>query len=195
MTIFENKSLMTEEEIESIPSGDYTPIPVGDYTACLIHIGDKDNPNQIYTKTKNGDGDYLFTIWEVVDEGPYKGRKIFERTTNKKYGNTEKDRNAERRGHGIFSRYCRALGFTATPSSPSQLLNRPPVKITVKINPASNGYGPSNSITNWKSLIPQTPQQYQQPSATQTQPDPFTPEAQPPAQQPVWAQNNQQGGW
>jgi hypothetical protein len=189
-----NETLIPESELEA-ERGDFTPLPAGEYKACLVEIGDKDNPQSAFTIANNGKGEYLRTVFEIV-EGQYKGRKLFENLQLKRYGSTEKDQTTAKIARGKLSRICLAYGISGSLKDTNQLLNKPPVLVSVKVRAGSGDYGPSNEITNWKSLVPQTPQQYQQPSAPPTQPDPFTPEAQPPAQQPPWGQNNQQqGGW
>ena len=189
------------------------PIPVGDYKACLIEIGDKENPQRAFTVAGNGSGEYLRTVFEIVD-GQHKGRKVFENLQLKRYGNADKDRTTEKIARGKLSRMCKAYGIVGSLKDTNQLLNKPPVMISLKIKEAFGNRGPDNEITNWKSLVPQAQQQYQQPSAPPTQPDPFTPagntteksqwsqtepaptNAQQAAQQPPWGQNNQQqGGW
>jgi hypothetical protein len=187
-----NETLIPESELETAPS-DYPPVPAGDYKACLVEIGDKDNPSQAFTVAGTGKGEFLRTVWEIVD-GEYKGRKLFENLQLKRYGNTEKDQKTQKIARSKLSKICLSYGISGSLQDTNQLLNKPPVLVRVKVRDGQNG--PSNEITNWKSLVPQTPQQYQQPSAPPAQPDPFTPEAQPPAQQPPWGQpNQQQGGW
>lgn len=184
-----NETLIPESELEA-ERGDFSPLPAGKYKACLVEIGDKDNPSQAFTVAYNGKGEYLRTVWEIVD-GQYKGRKLFENLQLKRYGNTEKDQTTAKIARGKLSRICLAYGISGSLKDTNQLLNKPAVLVSVKVRAGSGDYGPSNEITNWKSLVPQQ----QQPSAPPAQPDPFTPEAQPPAQQPPWGQNNQQQGW
>ena len=189
-----NETLIPESELEA-ERGDFTPLPAGDYKACLVEIGDKETPSQAFTVANNGKGEYLRTVWEIVD-GPSKSRKIFENLQLKRYGNTENDQTTAKIARGKLSRICLAYGISGSLKDTNQLLNKPPVLISVKVRAGSGDYGPSNEITNWKSLVPQTPQQYQQPSAPPTQPDPFTPAPQQQnAAQPPWGQNNQQQGW
>jgi hypothetical protein len=192
------------------PKDDFQPIPVGDYKAVLKSIGCKDEekddprwgvpphsglPNEynLYSIANSGKGQFMRTVWEIV-EGDYKGRLLFENLNIRRYGSTPDDIKTSKIALGKFSRIWYAYtkeGFAPSKIRPT-LENKPPVLITVKIQKRKGDYGPSNEITNWKSLVPQMPQQ---PSAPPTQPDPFTPDAQPPTQQPPWGQNNQQQGW
>lgn len=212
------------------PKADFQPIPVGDYKAVLKSIGCKDEekddprwgvsphsglPNEynLYSIAKSGKGQFMRTEWEIVD-GEYKGRLLYENLNIRRYGSTPDDIKTSKIAIGKMSRIWYA--YTKEGFAPSKiratLENKPPVLITVKIQKGKGDYGPSNEITNWKSLVPQTPQ-HQQPSAPPTQPDPFTPagntteksqwsqtepastNAQQPSQ-PPWGQNNQQqGGW
>ena len=188
-----NETLIPESELEA-ERGDFTPLPAGDYKACLIEIGDKDNPSQAFTVANNGKGEFLRTVWEIV-EGEYKGRKIFENLQLKRYGNTEKDQTTAKIARGKLSRICLAYGISGSLKDTNQLLNKPPVLISVKVRAGSGDYGPSNEITNWKSLVPtQRP-----PGGVPPEPATFNdpPQTEPTdGQQPPWGQpNQQQPGW
>ena len=187
-----NETLIPESELEA-ERGDFTPLPAGDYKACLIEIGDKDNPSQAFTVANNGKGEFLRTVWEIV-EGEYKGRKIFENLQLKRYGNTEKDQTTAKIARGKLSRICLAYGISGSLKDTNQLLNKPPVLISVKVRAGSGDYGPSNEITNWKSLVPtQRP-----PGGVPPEPATFNdpPQTEQPAQQPPWGHpNQQQPGW
>lgn len=52
------------------PNSEYSPIAAGTYTVTVI--------DSVWKDTKAGDGRYLKLTVEVMDEGPAKGRKIYE---------------------------------------------------------------------------------------------------------------------
>ena len=56
------------------PTASFDPIPAGKYLAAIVESTTK--------PTKNGAGDYLEIVLEVL-EGPYKGRRLWERLTLK----------------------------------------------------------------------------------------------------------------
>ena len=56
------------------PTASFDPIPAGKYLAAIVDSTTK--------PTKNGAGEYLEIVLEVL-EGPYKGRRLWERLTLK----------------------------------------------------------------------------------------------------------------
>ena len=56
------------------PTASFDPIPAGKYLAAIVESTTK--------PTKNGAGEYLEIVLEVL-EGPYKGRRLWERLTLK----------------------------------------------------------------------------------------------------------------
>jgi len=56
------------------PNSSFEPIPAGKYVAAIVDSTTK--------PTKNGAGEYLEIVLEVL-EGPYKGRRLWERLTLK----------------------------------------------------------------------------------------------------------------
>lgn len=79
---------------------------------------------------------------ELLD-GNQAGRKMWEGWTLS--GNGKNTEVANR----IFNQACFALGLQSRVSEPEQLLNIPFVA-DIKVNPAKNGYEPSNGIQNYK---------------------------------------------
>ena len=79
------------------PAGDRTPIPAGDYR-CVIVKSD-------WKPTKSGDGKYLEFTFQVIDEGPAKGRMLWARL-NLQNPNAQ----AVEIARGELSAICRAVG-------------------------------------------------------------------------------------
>jgi hypothetical protein len=78
------------------PNVGFEPIPAGKYLAVIVDSKTK--------QTKNGAGEYLQLEFEIVD-GPYKGRKVWERLTLKHPNET-----TVKIARGNLSSVCRATG-------------------------------------------------------------------------------------
>lgn len=78
------------------PNVGFEPIPAGRYLAIIVDSKTK--------QTKNGAGEYLQLEFEIVD-GPYKGRKVWERLTLKHPNET-----TVKIARGTLSSICRATG-------------------------------------------------------------------------------------
>ena len=92
------------------PAVDFEALPAGKYLAAVTESGMK--------ATKNGSGQYLELVFEVV-EGPYKGRKLWERLNLQNPNQT-----AEAIAKGKLSSLCRAVGVMA-PRDSMELHNLP----------------------------------------------------------------------
>lgn len=99
------------------PNSSFEPIPAGKYVAAIVDSTTK--------PTKNGAGEYLELVFEVL-EGPYKGRRVWERLTLKHVNDT-----TVRIARGNLSSICRAVGVMA-PSDSSELHDLP-LSITVAL--------------------------------------------------------------
>ena len=78
------------------PNVGFEPIPAGKYLALIVDSTTK--------QTKNGAGEYLQLEFEIVD-GPYKGRKVWERLTLRHPNET-----TVKIAKANLSAICRAVG-------------------------------------------------------------------------------------
>ena len=78
------------------PNVGFEPVPAGKYLAVIVDSRTK--------QTKNGAGEYLQLEFEIVD-GPYKGRKVWERLTLRHPNET-----TVKIARGNLSAICRAVG-------------------------------------------------------------------------------------
>ncbi len=106
----------------------FDPIPAGKYLALITDSQMK--------PTKNGAGEYLQLEFEVLD-GPYKGRKVWERLTLKHPNET-----TVKIARGNLSAVCRAIGVMA-PRDSTELHNVPLV-----INVACKKRDDNGELTN-----------------------------------------------
>jgi hypothetical protein len=112
-------------------------VPAGEYPAIMVDSERK--------PTKNGDGFYLNTKWQIVS-GEFQNRIVF-----MKYNlwlDSSKT-TALSIARGQFSELCRAVGV-ANPKDSSELHNRP-CMIKVKIK-KSDDYGDQNEIASYKPI-------------------------------------------
>jgi hypothetical protein len=96
-------------------------------------------------ETKRGDGQYLKLTFEII-EGDYAGRRIWS-NLNLVNPNEKAVEIAQRELAGI----CKACGFSETPED-SMELHGIPMEATVKIQPGSGDFGPSNTISYFKAV-------------------------------------------
>ena len=92
------------------PNVGFEPIPAGKYLVLIIDSKTK--------QTKNGAGEYLQLEFEIVD-GPYKGRKVWERLTLK-----HPNEQTVKIARGNLSAICRAVGVMK-PNDSVELHNIP----------------------------------------------------------------------
>ncbi len=92
------------------PTSTFEPIPAGKYVAAIVDSATK--------PTRNGAGEYLELTFEVL-EGPYKGRRVWERLTLKHTNDT-----TVRIARGNLSAICRAVGVMA-PTDSTELHDLP----------------------------------------------------------------------
>jgi hypothetical protein len=78
------------------PNVGFEPVPAGKYLAVIVDSRTK--------QTKNGAGEYLQLEFEIVD-GPYKGRKVWERLTLRHPNET-----TVKIAKATLSAICRAVG-------------------------------------------------------------------------------------
>lgn len=115
------------------PSSSFDPIPRGKYIATIVKSEVKE--------TKKKDGHYLNLHFRIT-EGPYEGRMVF---TNLNLQNPSAE--AQRIAQKQFSAICHATGVLKVTESSE--LHGIPLGISVKINPGSDVYPPSNDITGY----------------------------------------------
>ena len=105
-------------------------LPKGDYLSIIIESSVK--------ITKNGFGKYLEIIFEIID-GPFKGRKVWERLTVQNVSVK-----ALEVGQRRLSHLLRSLGKEAV--NDSSELHALPLYIMVDIEPASGEFAPKNKV-------------------------------------------------
>ena len=118
------------------PQTSFEPVPIGDYVVIITESDLK--------PTKNGDGEYLQLVYEIMD-GEYKGRKIWDRLNliNKNVTATEI---AQRALSGI----CHAVGILH-PKDSAELHNIP-FSVKVGIRPAQGDYSESNVVRGYSGI-------------------------------------------
>jgi hypothetical protein len=127
------------------PSVGFDPIPAGKYLAVITESEMK--------ATKAGTGQYLELVFEVA-EGPYKGRKLWDRLNIHNPNKT-----AEQIAKGQLSALCRAVGVMEPRDSVE--LHGLPLTITVVQKTRSDTGEPSNEIKKYekRDAVIGTPQQ------------------------------------
>jgi hypothetical protein len=117
------------------PNSKPDPIPVGEYRLAITSSEVK--------PVSTGKGRCLNLELVVLDEGQYKGRKIFT-NLNVQHENAQ----AQEIAQGELSAICHATGVLTLTNS-SQLHNKP-MLCKVAIKPGNNGYDPKNVIKSYK---------------------------------------------
>jgi hypothetical protein len=79
------------------PTGDFEPIPASRYLAVIT--------DSVMKPTKSGSGQYLEFTFQIVEEGPHKGRRLWSRLN---LVNTNEQ--AVEIAQGELSAICRAVG-------------------------------------------------------------------------------------
>lgn len=115
------------------PNAGFDPIPAGKYVAAITASAMK--------PTKNGKGEYLELEMEVL-EGPFKGRKLWDRLTLK-HPNTQTVEIAK----GTLSAICRAVNVLR-PRDSVELHNLPLV-VSVAIKNRDDNGEPTNTIKGY----------------------------------------------
>jgi len=95
------------------PESQFSPVPKGKYLVIITESEMK--------QTKAGDGQYLQLTHEIVEEGAYKGRKIWSRLNI-----VNRNKTAEEIAHRTLSSLCHATGVMQLTDS-TQLHNIPVV--------------------------------------------------------------------
>lgn len=116
---------------EDAPESDFEPIPKDDYLCQVIQSDMK--------ATKAGDGSFLELRIQVVEEGDYHGRLLFERF-NLQNPNETAVRIAQRQ----LAELCEAVGVLSVEDS--EELHGIEFVARVDIEPAKGDYGPQNRI-------------------------------------------------
>jgi len=97
------------------PTGDFAPIPNGEYLAMMI--------DSEFKKTKNGNGEYLQCCFEIVD-GEHKARRLWDRLNLKNQNET-----SVKIAQSTLSAICHAVGIMKPQDSAE--LHGKPLKIKV----------------------------------------------------------------
>lgn len=108
------------------PTSSFDPLPNGKYR---VHATESE-----VKPTNKGDGRYMQIVWEVLD-GPYKGRKLWDRINVENPNAT-----CQEIGQRALSAVCHATGVLRLSHS-SQLLHRP-VMLTVVVKEGDVKKGP-----------------------------------------------------
>lgn len=122
------------------PSGDYTPVPPGEYRVQII------SSEMVETNSRNG---HMLKLEIEITDGDQAGRKLIDRL-NLDNPNAQAVEIAQR----TLSAICHATGKLSV--SDSAELHMIPMVAVVKVDPprSANGkeYGPSNSIRTYKKM-------------------------------------------
>ena len=128
----------------TVESGDFEPIPVGEYRAMITASEMKD--------TAAGRGDKRLELrFEIVD-GKHKGRLLFENLNLIRVGKTDKDATTIKIAQQRLKMICEAVGKTHIKDS-AELHNKP-MLINVVIEAGSGTYKDRNAIKTYKALGP-----------------------------------------
>ena len=128
----------------TVESGDFEPIPVGEYRAMITASEMKD--------TAAGRGDKRLELrFEIVD-GKHKGRLLFENLNLIRVGKTEKDATTTKIAQQRLKMICEAVGKTHVKDS-AELHNKP-MLINVVIEAGNGNYKDRNAIKTFKALGP-----------------------------------------
>lgn len=115
------------------PNVGFEPIPAGKYLAAITSSQMK--------PTKNGKGEYLELEFEVI-EGPYKGRKIWDRLTL-----VHPNEQTVQIARGTLSAICHAVNVMA-PKDSIELHNLPLV-VSVSIKNREDNGEPTNVVKGY----------------------------------------------
>jgi len=132
------------------PQDDFSPIPVGEYTAIIVFSEIK--------QTKDYTGKYIKLEVEIV-EGKYKKRKLW---ANLNLWNKNEQ------AVSIAKREMASIRLaTGKPNAKDTVeFHNIPVLINVGIKPAADGYDAQNKISGWKPIGKTTTAQPAQQAAT-----------------------------
>ena len=110
----------------------FDPIPVGWYVGKITSSEVK--------ITSSGTGEYIKNVWEIIEapDPKFNGRKVFQNC------------NIVKIGKSMLKQICSAIGIEELQDT--EELVGVPLKIKLKIKPASGGYDASNDITKVKPL-------------------------------------------
>lgn len=163
------------------PNVGFDPIPAGDYVAMVTDSDVK--------PTKANTGSYLQLTWEVLEDGPYKGRKIWQRMNIQ-----NQNKQAEEIGMRELSNVCHAVGVLHVQDS-AELHNRPCV-LKVKYVPADGQYSAKNEVSSCEPVNggPKNPAPAAVASAPSSSPG-VAAEAAAPAQEPIAAAGGATPPW
>ena len=116
----------------------FEPLKPGTYTATV---------SDIELKTTNaGTGSYLNLKIEIL-EGEYANRIVFE-----KCNIVNPSQVAQEIGQGKIGSLAAAIGMGGVDVPDTDVFLNKPIKVELKIQPGSNGYGPSNEVVRFGML-------------------------------------------
>lgn len=119
------------QEVE--PQSSYDPVPAGTYTAEITESEIK--------PTKNNNGEYLQLTFKIID-GDHSGRLIWDRLNLVNTNET-----AVEIARANLSAICHSVGELNLQDT-EQLHNKP-LRIKVKVRPATDNYDASNEISGY----------------------------------------------
>jgi len=97
-----------------------------------------------WKETKDKTGGYLALKYEIID-GNYKGRIIFENVNLQNSNAT-----AVKIAQETLAKICNAIGKVTVQNS--EELHNIPMSLKLGVNPAQNGYEPSNKIKSYSKI-------------------------------------------
>ena len=128
----------------TVESGEFEPVPVGEYRAMITASEMKD--------TAAGRGDKRLELrFEIVD-GKHKGRLLFENLNLIRVGKTDKDATTIKIAQQRLKMICEAVGKTHIKDS-AELHNKP-MLVDVVIEAGSGTYKDRNAIKKFAPLGP-----------------------------------------
>lgn len=118
-------------------SSQFSPIPAGEYKACLCGTTRK--------KTKSGDGEYLELCWQIID-GVHRGRMLWSR-----HNLWNKSQAAVDIAKREIRQMLESVSMLGKAQNASDILNLPLI-IKVKLEKRKDTGEDSNAISAWKSV-------------------------------------------
>jgi hypothetical protein len=119
---------------EDAPESDFEPIPKDEYEMHIIQTDMKD--------TKAGDGSFLECRIQILEEGDYQGRLLFER-----FNLVNPSEVAVRIAQRQLAQLCEAIGILSVEDS--EELHDIPFVGVVDIEAGKGDYGPQNRIKKY----------------------------------------------
>jgi hypothetical protein len=124
-------------QTDEVEDSSYEPVPAGDYTMRITK-------SEIKT-TKAGNGEYISLQMEILDEGAYHGRVIYDNLNI-----VNPNEMAVKIARATLKQICEAVGVKELEDTNE--LHGTPFIGRVKINPAKGDYDASNGVAKYLPL-------------------------------------------